>query len=299
MMQLPDSFIKTISTAYPNGREWLDELPALIDEAAQKWGLTDITPVPALSYNFVAFASQAGREIVLKIGPPNRELLSELNTLRLFNGQGACRQLECDETRYMFLLERLRPGKMLVELEDDEAATGIAADVMMQIWRKPVTETGFIKLSEWFSELNGLRPRYQGGTGPFPGWLVERVESILPDLFANGGESTLMHGDFHHFNVLSSERGWLVIDPKGVIGPRGYETGPLLVNPWADFLKRDAARITGRRVAILSERLGLARDLILDWALCHCLISAWWDLQPDDTGGEYALACAEVFAKLR
>ncbi len=45
-----------------------------------------------------------------------------------------------------------------------------------------------------------------------------------------------MHGDFHHFNILSSERGWLVIDPKGVIGPAGYEVGPLLINPWGDLL---------------------------------------------------------------
>ncbi len=306
MMQLPDSFIKTISTAYPNGRDWLEQLPSLIQTAAESWHLTEINPVPTLSYNFVAFARQhpqpgqglAGGEVVLKIGPPNRELLSELKTLRLFNGEGACRLLDADESSYSFVLERLRPGQMLVELTDDEAATEIAADVMQRIWRNPLAGQGFIKLSEWFDELNGLRPRYQGGTGPFPKWLVERVETNLPALLADPNPPVLMHGDFHHFNVLSSERGWLVIDPKGVIGPRGYECGPLLINPWADFLKRDAAPITRRRISILSERLGLARDVICEWGICHCLLSSWWDLQPDDTGGEYALACADVFASV-
>jgi len=40
-----------------------------------------------------------------------------------------------------------------------------------------------------------------------------------------------MHGDFHHYNVLSSDRGWLAIDPKGMLGPAAYEVGPLLMNP--------------------------------------------------------------------
>ena len=249
-----------------------------------------------LSYNYVCAATKKdGTEVVLKIGVPNRELVSEMTALKLFNGEGACRLLEVDDEHSMFLLERLRPGQMLVELGDDEQATHIAAEVMSRLWRTPPEEKSFIKLSEWFGELSQLRPRFEGGTGPFPGALVERVESMLPDLFADANP-VLLHGDFHHFNVLSSERGWLIIDPKGVIGPRGYECGPLLINPWDDFLKMpDAIKITQRRIAILSEHLGLAPQLILDWATCHALLSAWWDLRDDNTGAEYSMACGELF----
>jgi streptomycin 6-kinase len=110
----------------------------------------------------------------------------------------------------------------------------------------------------------------------------------------------LLHGDFHHFNILSSERGWLVIDPKGVIGPPEYEVGPLLLNPWDDFRQKpDALRITERRLAILSERLGFPRERLRDWGLCHAVLSAWWDLTEDDTGGEYSIGCAEVIAKVK
>jgi streptomycin 6-kinase len=254
-----------------------------------------------LSYNYVCAAKQAdGTDVVLKLGVPNRELKSELAALRLFNGDGACRLLEADDDRYMFLLERLKPGEMLTTLKDDEAATHIAADVMTHLWRKPPLDEGFIKLSEWFAELNLLRPRFAGGTGPFPKWLVERVESLLPGLFADPNPPVLMHGDFHHFNVLSSERGWLAIDPKGVIGPAGYECGPLLTNPIPDFPYRpEAVQRTERRIAILSERLGFAREHIRDWGLCHCLLSGWWDLTEDDTGSEYSIGCAEVLAKAR
>jgi streptomycin 6-kinase len=305
MMDLPASFTTTITNTFrEEGRRWLADLPSLIEDAARRWDLTAIQPVGNLSYNFVAFASRGKAEVVLKIGVPNREFISEMTALRIFNEDGAVRLLEANPGKYMFLLERLRPGEMLATLTDDDRCTHIACDVMAHLWR-PVPEdrperSSLIKLSEWFGELKQLRVRYKGGTGPFPQALVGRAESLIPALFAGSSPPVLLHGDFHHFNVLSSERGWLVIDPKGVIGPPEYEVGPLLLNPWDDFLKKpDAVRIIERRIAILSERLGFPRERLRDWGLCHAILSAWWDLTEEGTGGEYSLGCAEVIAKAK
>jgi streptomycin 6-kinase len=299
-VDLPAEFRTRIRAVYPNGAQWLDELPALVQRAAERWGLVDIRPAPNLSYNFVAFATGAGGEAVIKIGPPNKELASELAALRLFDGQGCCRLLDANEADFAFLLERVLPGEMLAELPDDEQATHIAAEVMLRLWREAPTGAGaFIQLSDWFAGLDELRPRFGGGTGPFPKALVERVEGLLPELFDDARPALLMHGDFHHFNVLSSDRGWLAIDPKGVIGPRGYECGPLLINPWGDFSGRaDAVAVTQRRVAILSEHLGLERQTLLNWGICHSLLSAWWDLD-EGPGSQHSVRCGEIFLEVR
>jgi streptomycin 6-kinase len=300
-MDLPPTFVRNIKVAFgEEGRNWLSRLPSLLDDAARRWGLTTIQPVGNLSYNYVAFARRGSEEVVLKIGVPNLEFISEMTALRIFNGDGAVRLLEADAQNYMLLLERLRPGKMLADLiEDDERCTHIACDVMTHLWR-PAPEGPLILLSEWFEGLRGLRVRYKGGTGPFPRKLVERAEWLIPGLFATSSPSALLHGDFHHFNILSSGRGWLVIDPKGVIGPPEYEAGPLLINPWGDFRQMpEAVRITERRIAILSERLGFPRERLRDWGLCHAILSAWWDLAGDDTGGEYSIGCAEIIARAK
>jgi streptomycin 6-kinase len=301
-VNLPNAFLRNIRVSFgPQGERWLQSLPGLLADAACRWDLSLGEPF-LLSYNYVCAATRAdGAQAVLKIGFPNRELLSEMSALRLFDGQGACRLLEADDENCAFLLERLSPGEMLVGLADDEARTQIASQVMRRLWRPAPPELPFIPLRDWFAELEGLRPRYGGGTGPFPIWLVERVEALLPDLLHQSNPSMLIHGDFHHFNVLSADRsesGWLAIDPKGVVGPVGYEAGPLLINPWDELLKAEnPLQMTERRLAILSEHLGLPRAHLRDWGLCHCLLSAWWDLDEDDSGGEYTLACAEVFAR--
>jgi streptomycin 6-kinase len=156
----------------------------------------------------------------------------------------------------------------------------------------------FILLSDWFYGLKRLRSLYNGGTGPFNEKLVERVEHSVRDFFAENHRPVLMHGDFHHYNILSSERGWLIIDPKGVIGPAGYEVGPLLINPWGELInKNDIQKITKRRIDILHEHLGFERERIREWGLAHAVLSAWWGVE-DHTGWEYAAAFANMMAGL-
>jgi streptomycin 6-kinase len=299
MFDLPVDFIRTIESTYgEDGRQLIANLPALVEEASQRWDLMDIQPVSNLSYNFVAFAYRGGDKVALKIGVPNRELKSEMAALRLFKGEGACRLIDCDEEKGFLLLERLQPGMMLSALEDDEEATHIAAEVMQKIWRPAPEDAVFIQLSDWFDGLKRLRAMFNGGTGPLNSKLVERVERSVKDLFAENHKPVLMHGDFHHSNILSSERGWLMIDPKGVIGPACYEVGPLLLNPWGDLLSRkDYQLMTKRRIDILHERLGSERERIREWGLAHAVLSAWWGIE-DNTGWEYAMSFAEMIAEL-
>jgi len=307
-MQLPDSFITTIRNTFKeDGEKFLAVLPFLIQETSQRWRLTDVQPVPNLSYNFVAFAKQkpssTGRgqgegDVILKVGVPNRELTSEISALKLFNGDGACQLLESDVERGLLLLERLKPRIMLAELEDDDERTIIAAEVMQKIWRTPPNENNFIRLSDWFDGLKKIRPHFNGGTGPFPKAILERVESFLPELLADKNVK-LIHGDFHYFNILSSERGWLVIDPKGVIGHVGYEVGPLMLNPWNSLSDRiNFQRRAKRRVGILSERLGLSRESIIKWAMAHAILSAWWSIE-DNEDEKYSLECAKIFSEMK
>jgi streptomycin 6-kinase len=313
-MNLPSDFIQTLHDVFKeDGKQFIENLPMLIEEASTRWGLTDIQPVSNLSYNFVAFAkresSPFGRGqgeggVVLKIGVPRHELTSEMAALKLFNGDGACQLLDCDEERGFLLLERLKPGTMLSELKEDDQRTHIAVDVMSRLWREiPVAEDGglssqFIKLSDWFDGLKKIRPQFDGGMGPFPKEILNHVESFLPELFADKNVK-LMHGDFHHFNILKSERGWLAIDPKGVIGPLGYEIGPLMINPWNSFSEGINLQVKAeRRVSILSERLGWEREKIIHWATAHAVLSAWWSME-DGEDWNYAMQCAKIFFELK
>jgi streptomycin 6-kinase len=315
MLTLPPEFIQTIEGAFKGkGRRWLVALPGYLEQASQRWHLTDIRPLPDLSYSFVAFAVRAENgpskksEVVLKLGVPDRELRSGIAALRHYDGRGACRLLGADARRGMLLMERLKPGHALATLEDGDSATEIAAEVMSQLWgcsaglTLPLSQGAgakFIRLSDWFDRFKRLHHRYTGKTGPLSEWLVAKAESLSGELLTENKDEVLLHGDFHHFNVVKSACGWLAIDPKGVIGPRGYEVGPLLINMVPGFLSgRDPREQTQRRIAILSERLNMESERIRAWGLCHAVLSAWWTLEDNDPDqGAYSMRCAELFTE--
>jgi streptomycin 6-kinase len=311
-VNLPVEFVRTVKNTFgEEGKQFIVNLPVLIEEVSARWVLTNIEPVEDLSHNFVAFARREKEELVLKMGVSRDDLTSEIAALRLFNGEGACRLIDADEEKGFLLLELLKPGLMLSTVEDDEEATRIAAEVMQKIWRpgfdRPFATNSqgystsvskFIQLSDWFDGLKRLREMFDGGTGPLEERLVDRVENIIKGFLAENHKPVLMHGDFHHFNILSSGRGWLVIDPKGVLGPACYEVGPFLINPWGDLLNGiNHRRLTERRIDILHEHLGFERERIREWGLAHAVLSAWWGIE-DHTGWDYALAFAEMIADL-
>lgn len=296
-MQFPEPFISNIRHSFGEaGERFLADLPALIRDASLRWGLSEVRPVTGLSYNFVAFAKRGGKNVVLKIGVPNRELTSEMHALVLFNGEGACRLLDHDEEKGFLLIEHLEPGTMLAEIKDDDERTHIAIQVMKRLWQPALQNKKFIRLEDWFAGLKGIHREFNGETGPYPKELLENVESYLPGLFAE--EHQLIHGDFHHFNILLSERGWLAIDPKGVVGPTGYEIGPLMLNPWNNSMDSDQFEVRARRrVDLLSEELGWEREKIIQWSTAHAVLSSWWDYPNGDW--EYSLRCAKIFSGLK
>jgi streptomycin 6-kinase len=240
-----------------------------------------------LSFNYVAPATQAdGREVVLKVGVPRQELNTEIAALQLYAGRGSVRLLDADPALGALLLERIQPGEMLSGLaeRDDEAATRIAAEVMAQLWRPVPAEHSFPNVADWAADLADLRPHFDGGTGPFPPHLVDLAEQLFADLLPSQAAPVVLHGDLHHYNILSGSQGsWLAIDPKGIVGEPAYETGALLRNPSPQvFGWPNVAQLYARRVAVLAEVLGLERQRIAAWGVAQGVLACWWSCE--DTG---------------
>lgn len=282
---LPDAFARRVEEVHgESGHHWLSSLPGLVAGLADRWGLEVGEPVADPSYNLVVKARQGDRQMVLKLGVPNRELNGEVAALRLFDGRGAVRLFESDVALGALLLERLIPGTSLWKL-DDEITAPIVATVMQRLWRRPPPGHSFASVDDWSLGFTRLRTRFGGTTGPLPAAGVERAERTIASRNRQG--DVVLHGDLHHGNVLSAGRQWLAIDPKGVVGPRELEAGPYLRNPINDVLtSKDPARRLKRRIAILSEALGMDPDAVLVWAHAQAMLSAWWTIEDHGTGAD-------------
>lgn len=303
MQPIPPNFARMIIEVHKEqGAAWLQRLPGIIDDYATRWGLSVSPPFEPLSYNYVAPAVRSdGSDVVLKLGVPEPTVNGELEALRLYDGRGIVRLLESDAEQSVMLLERLKPGTMLSSLSDDQQATRIAAGVMRQLWQPAPAEHDFTLLDDWFAGLADLRPQFEGGTGPFEARLVEEAESASRELLASTTEPMVLHGDFHHYNVLAAERQpWLAIDPKGIVGDPAYEPGAFLYNALPNDLDdRELARILARRVDQFAEELPLDRDRVLAWGVAQAVLSGWWSYEDHGHGWEEVMRVAACLSALR
>jgi streptomycin 6-kinase len=299
---IPDEFAARMIALYAAaGSAWLKRLPALIADCERRWSLTIQPPFDNLSYNYVAPAIRDdGTAVVVKLGVPNPEQLTEIAALRLYAGRGIVRLLDADSALGIMLLERLAPGTPLSRMADDEQATAIAAQVMRELWRPVPPEHSFPSVARWAAGLSRLRTHFDGGSGPIPAALVAQAEALFAELLGSAAAPVLLHGDLHHDNILAATRQpWLALDPKGVVGEPAYEVGALLRNPMPHLLTMpQPSRILARRIDQLAEALGFDRARIHGWALAQAVLSVWWSYEDGDTDLAAGIACAEYLAAI-
>jgi streptomycin 6-kinase len=272
------------------GRQWLDELPSVVAGLADRWGLEIGSPF-GLSYGYVVHARRRdGTPVVLKIQVPDDEVRGEIVALRLYDGRGACRLLDLDESLRALLLEAVVPGSLLVALaeQDDQAATVAGARLMRDLWRPIPVDVELKPISGWFADAFAAYRQEYGPAGPIPRDFFERGQQVATELLGSAEHAVLLHGDFHHFNVLKDAgRGWLAIDPKGVEGDPGYDAGPFLLNPDAPVGKTGAE--LARRLDILAVELEYDRARLRDWGIAHALLSACWSAERGGSGWRQAI----------
>jgi streptomycin 6-kinase len=294
---LPPEFRRRFIETFGAGAErWLDELPRLLSGCERRWDLRLEPPFPP-SYGYAAPAVRADRSAaVVKARFPNSEARDEIEALRAFAGEAAVRLIDADASGAVMLLERIRPGTMLKDLSDDDQATAIAARIMSSLRRPAPAGHAFPTVRDWWEKAAAdVRARFSGSAGPLPAGLFARAEETF--LGADPSGWPLLHGDVHHENILRDERrGWLVIDPQGVLGDRAYETGTFLRNQLPEG--SGARAMLDRRIDILADGLEMERARIIEWAMAHNVMSACWTLVSHGAGWEGAIAVAEMLREL-
>jgi streptomycin 6-kinase len=208
--------------------------------------------------------------------------------MEFWNGRGAARVFKREGEA--LLMERAMGKsslrKMVRQGHDDEASRILCA-VAAQLHETRLQPTSHGEpLSLWFRDLAPAAARFGG--------LLTLCALTARQLLQSPQEVRILHGDLHHDNVLDfGERGWLAIDPKGLVGERGFDFANLFCNP--DLETATAPGRLRQQIEVVSEAAQLDRKRLLQWVLAWSGLSAVWMLQ-DDTDAVLPLQVARLAA---
>ena len=123
-------------------------------------------------------------------------------------------------------------------------------------------------MEDWAKSFDGYRGSEIDGS------LVEKARELYGDLCRTQTNPRLLHGDLHHENVLwDRERGWLGIDPKGVIGELEYEICAAMRNPH-EFAGQFVPKLVEQRLRRFAAVMPMNQERALAWAFSQAVLAA-------------------------
>jgi streptomycin 6-kinase len=245
---------------------------------AAEWNVT-LEETRETATSVLGFGVRDCRAVVLKLTKQAADEQHSGVMLRAFDGDGAVRVYESEVGAV--LLERLDPGEELVNLVrrggDDEATTIVAQVIAKLANHTPPAECPTV--ADWG---RGFERYVRSGDAQIPYGLVKQGQAVYDQLTFSQRTTMLLHGDLQHYNVLfDRERGWIAIDPKGVVGELEYEVGALLRNPGElpEFFTNRAT--IERRLEILTTLLSIDPTRALRWTFAQAVLSAIWTFEDE------------------
>ncbi|MRG61156.1 hypothetical protein GE115_14975 [Agromyces sp. CFH 90414] len=260
-----------VSPGYAADAAWLNRWRLRPDGDARTTASSRLMPVH----------TWAGEPAMLKLSRLEEERRGGQLMIAL-HGNGVARVLRHDGRAV--LLERATGERDLVAMvragADDEATRVVcavgerlhgASEEVLALRPPPP----LVELPTWFRELferaDDLEPFHRHGA------------AIADALLEDARDRVVLHGDLHHGNVLDfGERGWLAIDPKGLVGERGFDYANLLCNP-SHERALEPGRLE-RQLAVVVDATGIERARMLDWLVAWCALSSTWFAIDDDPG---------------
>ena len=221
-----------------------------------------------------------GQKAILKITDDDSERIG-CELMVWWNGNGAAKVLA--HAAGAILLERATGTESLADMSwtgNDAQACRIICHAASRLhFSRNASTPALTPLHHWFSDLAPAAKKHGG--------ILTRCAAVANVLLSSPHDEVVLHGDLHHGNILDfGTRGWLAIDPKGLVGERGFDYANIFTNPDLAEPTRPVAiepeRFT-QRVNIVSEIARIERQRLLMWIVAWCGLSSVWFLQEGDS----------------
>ncbi len=274
------------------GKLWIASLPHIIDELANHWKLSHITPVDNMTFNYVAKSvTNTNVPVVLKISCDDKSLSDEIQALKYFDGSGSIQLIAHNEEYHALLLQQAVPGITLKSLYPSqiEYVMDRYIDIMKKLHDKHLSnKDNYRHISDWLLAIDSLKDH------SCPSHLVKKAIALKSELLASISTEIFLHGDLHHDNILKEGDHWLAIDPKGIVGEPEFEIAAfdfMYINELAN--KNNVKNIFEARIDLLAQKTNLNPQRIKSWVFVRLILMAAWHVE-DKGDPSWAIKLAEL-----
>lgn len=270
------------------GKDFYEKIVRDIKTYADKWSLTSFQLIPSYSVNLVfkCYSSSFGK-VVLKIGnPSSREVFTEFNTLQEYDGRRLCKVFDADIEAGIILEECVQPGTPLRDENSIDKRLSAFSHLYNGFHITPVKAEIYPTYIEWVSRITEYMSKRQDCRELY--LHMKKAKDISLSISNLYSRKLLLHGDFHHDNILLDYEGvYKIIDPKGVIGDPVFDVPRFILNEFSDEITEELYKKINYIISVLEEKLHIPKQILKQCLYVETAMGMCWSVQDGSTPEEF------------
>jgi streptomycin 6-kinase len=269
------------------GKDFYEKVLRDIEVYADKWTLTSFQFIPSYSANlvFICYSENFGN-VVLKIGNPFGEIFTEFNTLCQYNGRRFCRVFDADIENGIILEECVQPGNPLRHESSLDKRLSVFCSLYNGLHITPAKADIYPTYTEWVGKITEYMSKRQDCKELY--MYMKKAKDICLAVSTLYSQKMLLHGDFHHDNILLGNDGeYIIIDPKGVIGDPVFDVPRFILNEFGDVINTELYKKINDIICILENNLNIPNDILKQCLYVETAMGICWSVESGSTPEEY------------
>ena len=273
-LDVPDLVLQRASRNGAAGLRWVAELPGVVAELSDRWGLVlGAAFVGGTAGYVVAATDSADRECVLKIAMPldmdeHDTFVRSVRAHELAAGQGCAELLAHDASVPAMLLERLGPNLAELGFDVPQILEAITA-TLRSFWRPITVEAGLRtgeEQAQWLSRY--IAATWDEVGQPCEPAVIDQALALCDRRAAafDPMRAVLVHGDAHGWNTLDAGSGtYKFVDAEGLFSEREHDLGIAMREYNQPLMQGDTPCLVRDRAKLLAERCGVDPQIVWEW----------------------------------
>lgn len=275
------------------GYEFFAKIKNDIKKYSTEWKLSDLELIDSFSINCVfKCSSELYGKCILKICKPCKEVFTETNTLKEYNGKRFCKLYNYDAENGVILEELIFPGTRLRDLHLLDNRLEVFCSMYEGLHIKPEKPEIYPSYLEWVSRITNYMSKRDDYISLY--LHMKKAEDICKNITTVYPEEMLLHGDFHHDNILLSQNGeYKIIDPKGVTGNPLFDLPRFILNEFDEPVTGETYKKIEYIIMYISKRLCIPDHIIRQCLYIETVMAYCWSVESGEAPIMEHVAIAE------
>lgn len=267
------------------GQQFYEKLTNDLVTYSIKWELEVLQFIDYYSVNciFICRSKKYG-DAILKIGTPCKEVFTEVNCLKEYNGSRFCQIYDSEIDNGIILEQYIMPGIRLRDEKKLEKRLHVFSELYNGLHIPPRKREIYPTYLEWVSRIT----KYMREKGVYTELykLMEKAKECCASLCKAYSRELLLHGDFHHDNILlGANNEYEIIDPKGVVGDPIFDISRFILNEFhnEDNVSYEFYRSHVNKVTDFFEvSLNIPKDIIKKCLFIETTMANCWNVESNE-----------------